>query len=211
MRYMKKLDKDQNFAAQVKSLCDIAERCMLQNKQIDMFEEYFFEEESEHIVENMSTKTLMLLKDPPDVCKRAVSEVSWHTEGPSKLAVSYAITRFQQTPEKMKNNSYVWDLQNPNAPEITLSSPSPVTNLSYNHKLTDIIGGGCYNGIVGKSFTRFSDLGLKEREGSSGNDPSREVPQRSGDALPVADDQDGPGVCVHIDGWVLSLLGYEET
>lgn len=48
----------------------------------------------------------------------------------------------------MKNNSYVWDLQNPNAPEITLHSPSPVTNLSYNHKLTDIIGAGCYNGIV---------------------------------------------------------------
>jgi dynein intermediate chain 2 len=42
MRYMKKVDKDQNFAAQVKTLCEIAERCMLQNKQIDMFEEYFF-------------------------------------------------------------------------------------------------------------------------------------------------------------------------
>jgi dynein intermediate chain 2 len=55
----------------------------------------------------------------------------------------------------MKNNSYVWDLQNPNAPEITLTSPSPVTNLSYNHKLTDIIGGGCHNGLVGRIFYYF--------------------------------------------------------
>lgn len=61
-RFMKKVDKDQSFAAQVKSLCEVAERCMLKNNQIDMFEEYFKDEESEHIVESISTKTLMLLK-----------------------------------------------------------------------------------------------------------------------------------------------------
>lgn len=37
MKYMKKLDKDHNFATQVKLLCEAAEKCMLQNKQIDMF------------------------------------------------------------------------------------------------------------------------------------------------------------------------------
>lgn len=35
---------------------------MLKNNQIDMFEEYFVNEESDHIVENISTKTLMLFK-----------------------------------------------------------------------------------------------------------------------------------------------------
>lgn len=59
---MKKIDKDQSFAAQVKALCDIAEKCMLRNNQIDMFEEYFLNEESDHVVENISTKTLMLFK-----------------------------------------------------------------------------------------------------------------------------------------------------
>jgi hypothetical protein len=34
---MKKVDKDQNFALQVKNLCEITERSMLKNKQIDMF------------------------------------------------------------------------------------------------------------------------------------------------------------------------------
>lgn len=115
-RFMKKIDKDQGFASQVKALCEVAQRCMLKNNQIDMFEEYFVNEESDHIVENISTKTLMLFKDPADVCKRSVSEVSWHADGPHKLAVSYAIPRFQQTPDKMKTHSYVWDLQNPNAP-----------------------------------------------------------------------------------------------
>ena len=61
-RFMKKIDKDQGFAGQVKALCEVAERCMLKNNQIDMFEEYFVGEESDHTVENISTKTLMLLK-----------------------------------------------------------------------------------------------------------------------------------------------------
>lgn len=59
---MKKIDKDQTFATQVKTLCELAERCMLKNNQIDMYEEYFKDEESEHIVENISTKTMMLFK-----------------------------------------------------------------------------------------------------------------------------------------------------
>jgi dynein intermediate chain 2 len=42
----------------------------------------------------------------------------------------------------------VWDLTNPNNPELQLHTVSPVTNLMYNPKLTDQIGGGCYNGLV---------------------------------------------------------------
>lgn len=38
---MKKVDKDQGFAGQVKALCEAAEKCMLKNNQIDMYEEYF--------------------------------------------------------------------------------------------------------------------------------------------------------------------------
>ena len=76
-----------------------------------------------------------MFRDPPGVCKRSVSEVSWHAENPNKLAASYAINRFQQTPDKMRTCSYVWDLNNPNEPEVALNSPSPITNLCFNHKV----------------------------------------------------------------------------
>ena len=69
------------------------------------------DEESEHQVENLSTKTLMLFKydimfmipnrDQSDNPRRSVSEISWHPEGPTKAAVSYAISRFQQMPDGM--------------------------------------------------------------------------------------------------------------
>ena len=33
--------------------------------------------------------------------KRSVSKISWYPDNPTKLAVSYAIMRFQQMPEGM--------------------------------------------------------------------------------------------------------------
>ena len=46
----------------VKDLATIVEKCIEQNNQIDLFEEYFINEESEHLTENITTKTLMLFK-----------------------------------------------------------------------------------------------------------------------------------------------------
>lgn len=48
----------------------------------------------------------------------------------------------------MLTEAYVWDLTNPNSPELKLLTPSPVTNIMYNPKLVDQIGGGCYNGLI---------------------------------------------------------------
>ena len=61
-RHRKKIEKDGSYANAVKELVNTVEKCISQNNQIDLFEEYFYEEESEHFVENISTKTLMLFK-----------------------------------------------------------------------------------------------------------------------------------------------------
>ena len=58
----KKLEKEPTFPPCVKDLCHVVENAISQNNQIDLFEEYFLDEESEHFVENLSTKTLMLFK-----------------------------------------------------------------------------------------------------------------------------------------------------
>lgn len=62
-RYRKRLEKEPNFNSSVKELKYKTEVCLKQNNQIDLFEEYFENEESEHFVENINTKTLMLFKD----------------------------------------------------------------------------------------------------------------------------------------------------
>lgn len=79
-KYKKKIEKDPGFGQSTKDMMGVIERCVKQNNQIDMFEEYFENEISDHVVENLSTKTIMLFKDHSEICKRAVSEISWHPE-----------------------------------------------------------------------------------------------------------------------------------
>ena len=61
-------------------------------------------------------------------------------------------------PPKMPLNSYIWNLNNPNFPEKTLSPPSALCTLVFNHKNSDILVGGSYNGSL--SF-------FDQRKGSS--------------------------------------------
>mmetsp|Transcript_51698 Transcript_51698/g.59382 ORF Transcript_51698/g.59382 Transcript_51698/m.59382 type:complete len:692 (+) Transcript_51698:39-2114(+) len=151
-KWRKKIDRDTKFTSAVQELCTKVDAVIQQNNQIDLFEEYFYEEEPEHFVESLSAKTLMLFKDHKDSNstgpKRSVSKVFWHPEGPTKLAVSYAIQRFQQTPDNMPSHAYIWDVNKPNSPERILNTPSPAITIAYNHKSPDILAGGCYNGMV---------------------------------------------------------------
>jgi len=49
---------------------------------------------------------------------------------------------------KMPFDSYIWNLNNPNVPEKTLSPPSPLCTAVFNPKATNILVGGCYNGSL---------------------------------------------------------------
>lgn len=101
----------------------------------------------------------MIFKDPNPV-KRAVTKISWHPEVTTDLrvGVAYAMLRFQQMPPRMPLNSYIWHLNNPNSPEKTLTPPSALCTMVFNHKNSDIIVGGSYNGSL--SF-------FDQRKGSS--------------------------------------------
>jgi dynein intermediate chain 2 len=41
-----------------------SERCIRQNNEIDLFEEYFAAENAEAMADDLFTKTLMIFKDP---------------------------------------------------------------------------------------------------------------------------------------------------
>ena len=77
-RYTKKLNRDLTlgFASATKDLTRTAERCIKQNNEIDLFEEYFASEKAENMSEEISTKTLMIFKDPNSI-KRAVAKIAW--------------------------------------------------------------------------------------------------------------------------------------
>ena len=85
-----------------------------------------------------------MLHDPTAI-PRSVNMVDWSSDG-QKIATAYAIMDFQQQPENMSLNSYVWDLANPNTPEYTMTPLSQIVSARFNLKDPNIVGAGLYNG-----------------------------------------------------------------
>jgi dynein intermediate chain 2 len=149
-KYQKKLLRDPilQYANATRDLVQNSEKSIKQNNEIDLFEEYFAGEQPEHMSESISTKTVMIFKDPNNI-KRAANKIVWHPDPvEQRVGVSYAQLRFQQMPPNMPKKSYIWNLNNPNFPEKTLEGQSPLCTMAFNHKLADIIVAGQYNGAL---------------------------------------------------------------
>jgi len=149
-RYRKKAEKDDEYKGAVKALGPVISRCMKQNNTIDIYEEYFAGDQSDHSGEPPSAKGLAVFRDPNTV-KRTATRIHWHPDGPTKIAVSYSILNFQDPrfmSARMPIQSYIWDILNPNTPDRELLPPSPLCCLQFNHKSTDTLVGGSYNGLI---------------------------------------------------------------
>jgi len=48
----------------------------------------------------------------------------------------------------MPKNSYIWNINDPNRPEVTLEPTSPLCCMQWHHKISDVLAGGAYNGSV---------------------------------------------------------------
>ena len=80
-RYMKKMNRDATlgFAQATRDMTVKAAECIRENNQIDLFEEYFAGEQPEHLSESITTKTMMIFKDPSSF-KRAATSINWHPD-----------------------------------------------------------------------------------------------------------------------------------
>lgn len=147
-------DKDgsggtQPLGENVKGLGPLVDRALKQNNTIDIYEEYFDGEEEEHSSEPPSAKGLAKFRDPNST-KRTATSINWNPDSPEKIAVSYSIMSFQDPRfmnERLPVDSYIWNLNNPNTPEQTLTPSSPLCCLRYN-KNSDFLIGGSYNGLI---------------------------------------------------------------
>ena len=147
-------DPTLGFSQATKEMVAGATKAILQNNEIDLFEEYFAGEQPEHLSESISTKTLMIFKDPNNF-KRSATKIAWHPEtAEMRVGVTYSMLRFQQMPVDMPRESYIWNLNDPNFPEKTLLPPSPLCTMAFNHKNFDVVVGGSYNGSLSFFDTR---------------------------------------------------------
>jgi len=87
-------DATLGFSTATKEMVQGATNCIKQNNIIDLFEEYFAGEQPEHLSESITTKTLMIFKDPNNV-KRSATSITWHPEtAEMRVGVTYSMLRF---------------------------------------------------------------------------------------------------------------------
>ncbi|XP_036197654.1 dynein intermediate chain 2, axonemal [Myotis myotis] len=158
IRFRKKVEKDENYINTIMQLGLIMEHCVKQNNAIDIYQEYFDDEDAVEVTEEApSAKTINVFRDPQEI-KRSATHLSWHPDGNRKLAVAYSCLNFQRAPEDMSHDSYIWDLESPNRPETVLKPSSPLVTLEYNPKDSHVLLGGCYNGQIACWDTRKGSL-----------------------------------------------------
>ncbi|KAI9326661.1 WD40-repeat-containing domain protein [Zopfochytrium polystomum] len=153
IRYKKKIEKDEEYIKSVQIMGNSMEHCIKQNNAIDIYEEYFIDTPDAVTVDPPSAKSLNVYRDPNHI-KRAASYVSWYPDDGHKIAVAYSVLQFQQMPANMSVDSYIWDIENPNTPDQTLTPPSPLVCVKYNPKDPHILVGGSYNGLLAYWDTR---------------------------------------------------------
>ncbi|XP_037121970.1 dynein intermediate chain 2, axonemal [Syngnathus acus] len=148
IRFRKKVEKDENYLNSLMQLGDVIGHCVGQNTAVDIYQKYFEDEEPrDQSQEPPSAKTINVFRDPNQV-KRTVTCLSWHPDGGRKLAAAYSCLEFQKASTDMSPDAYIWDLENPNKPELTLKPASPLVCLDYNPKDPHTLVGGSYNGQI---------------------------------------------------------------
>ncbi|KAM6899967.1 dynein axonemal intermediate chain 2 [Xenentodon cancila] len=148
IRFRKKVEKDEGYMNSILKLGSVMEHCIRQNNAIDIYQEY--SEDEEEAVESQESpyaKTINVFRDPNEV-KRTVTSLSWHPDGERKLAAAYSCLEFQKFSKDMSLDSYIWDVENPNCPEMSLKPTSPIICLEYNPKDSHFLVGGSYNGQI---------------------------------------------------------------
>ncbi|NXM07282.1 DNAI2 protein, partial [Tyrannus savana] len=160
-RYREEVEREEIYTRAILRLGTLMEHCIRQNNAIDIYEEYFAEdEEEEGDEEPPSAKTINVLRDPNPV-KRTATHLSWHPDACKELAVAYCSLEFQDRRRDISFDSYIWDMENPYKPELTLMLSSPVVTLEYNPKDWHHLLGGCYNGQIVYWDTRKGGLPME--------------------------------------------------
>ncbi|TEA30801.1 hypothetical protein DBR06_SOUSAS4110272, partial [Sousa chinensis] len=162
IRFRKKVEKDENYVNTIMQLGSVVEHCIKQNNAIDIYQEYFDDEDAVEVMEEApSAKTVSVFRDPQEI-KRPATHISLHPDGNRKLAVAYSCLNFQRAPEGMSNESYIWDLGEKQRGLVATGKDegpsSPLVTLEYNPKDSHVLLAGCYNGQIACWDTRKGSL-----------------------------------------------------
>ncbi|XP_055904528.1 dynein axonemal intermediate chain 2 isoform X2 [Eupeodes corollae] len=165
VRYKRKIEKDENYITQVMNLTKPMEHYIHQNNAVNIYENYFEDLDPAPLPEPCRSRTVNVYRDP-NAFKVPVTHLSWSPDGGIRLAASHCDMKFQGNKSGQLTNSYIWEIENPNEPLVTLEPKVPCVCLEYNQKDPTSLVSGMYNGQVAAWDTRHGryPVMISERE-----------------------------------------------
>ncbi|XP_023324346.1 dynein intermediate chain 3, ciliary [Eurytemora carolleeae] len=147
-RFLKKIEKDENYLDTILSVASLMEEKVQQNNAIELYGDYFTELDESTRTDNYKVNTLAVFKDTLDFSSRPVSDISWSPDGGSRIAVSYC-SRDYRIPSDIceVSDALLFNVDDPTKFELALSASVPVTSIAFS-RTPFIIAGGLYNGQV---------------------------------------------------------------
>ncbi|KAG6801639.1 dynein intermediate chain 2, axonemal isoform X1 [Apis mellifera caucasica] len=146
MRYKRKIEKDELYIHTMLQLLPPMEQCISQNNVCNIYEQYFSYMEPVSLIQQVYSRTVNVYRDILPI-KRQITHLSWSPDQGNRFAASYCNTDFKNAIND-NSQSYIWDVENPNIPCVTLKPFCPILTLEYNPKDSNILISGLMTGQV---------------------------------------------------------------
>lgn len=111
-----------------------------------MYRTYYAEMPSTTLSERSSCRTVNVYREPA-AAHRPISSICWQPDGGQRFAVTHLDVDFNRI-SRSTLLSYVWDVENANAPELSISPPYGLVDLQFNQREPDMLTGGMLSGQV---------------------------------------------------------------
>lgn len=157
LRYRKKIEREDNWGSQVTNLIHQATDVVEINNTVNIYQEFFNdlpEEVCEDIKMPFEARQKNIFHDPIVINRRPIRIVDWSPSDLRRFLVLHANIPLMAQPQMEKlsqlsyNNFYIWDLENPLKPIVTLQSDDVVLTTFYCPKDDNWIAGGLMSGKV---------------------------------------------------------------
>ncbi|KJP89755.1 hypothetical protein AK88_00463 [Plasmodium fragile] len=146
IKYVKRLDKDINTINSVKILMNETTRIINKNNSIAIYKEYFQDEKETE--EEFKIKSMIIIKDKIRKYSRYVTSIKWSTDNTQRLAISYCVNNYKKILNDSPKNCLLYNLNEINNPYQILYSKTFIKCLRFNHKNSDLLLAGSYDGTV---------------------------------------------------------------
>ena len=176
-RYRKKVEKEDEFIYKTSKLARETEKYVRQNNTINIFEEYFDEDDAATDIKPSFVGSVAVFKDPvSDDEDRAINKVSWSPSG-EHIVMAYCNTEYLAYYDRIiDKTSLVYDVSNPLTPLLRIQPPSPLLTLQYHRRESGLVVGGTLSGHMVLLDTRQGGepVAVVEETGNHG-DPVNEM------------------------------------